>query len=444
MTAYASWPFWMFTQRSIEDTELWWRTCYHRSAINDLLTDTLHWTLISGGPGSGKSVAIRSLMREEANTTFFIPYPPENWPGAHKALISDEPTHFPQMMAAAAIALRNYLTQNESGAAKLDTFELEFLRWFFEHYLGKRSFESLTRKLPDNLKEVYQKVEPIDSFTDTNVTEPLIVQSQVDELVGLVQSLGFSRLVFIVDIDHPGTDEEKVGLANLFGWLELTHHPGFAVIASVPQDLLADKDVITRSRGRTRTLHLDWTEDACRAIANQHIQQAAADGKLTLSQCGSQTVLTAMAKVIVKEYGRHTPAGWVGLAETLLYLRQQGHRQPLTIKQLPDLQRAFFIRHLPLRVDIKAHGVWRGPHFIRVDDKPLDFLKLLHQRKGAPINSEDPELWTLAGSKGNIHSIASRTRKAIEPLPKQPVYLLNHRGQGGYWLETAELAMTGS
>ena len=42
----------------------------------------------------------------------------------------------------------------------------------------------------------------------------------------------------------------------------------------------------------------------------------------------------------------------------------------------------------------------------------------------------------LATSKGNVHSIASRTRRVIEPVAEFEVYLFNRKGyDGGYWLE---------
>ena len=90
---------------------------------------------------------------------------------------------------------------------------------------------------------------------------------------------------------------------------------------------------------------------------------------------------------------------------------------------------------MPLRIDLEAHGVWRGPRFIRLDDQPLNFLSLLYTRRRHPINWEDDELRTLAGSKGNVHSLASRTRKMIEPVEGETIYLINKRGEGGYWLE---------
>jgi hypothetical protein len=65
----------------------------------------------------------------------------------------------------------------------------------------------------------------------------------------------------------------------------------------------------------------------------------------------------------------------------------------------------------------------------------MALVQLLFVRRGHPINWEDEGLRRLAGSKDNVYSIARRARLVLEPVPKKPVYLVNKRGEGGYWLE---------
>ncbi len=109
----------------------------------------------------------------------------------------------------------------------------------------------------------------------------------------------------------------------------------------------------------------------------------------------------------------------------------------MQLDDIAPIKHSFYGRHMPLRLDIESHGVWRGPYFIPLDEKLLEFLNLLLRRRGKPINFwDDLDLNSLAGNANNVHSIASRTRKAIEPLSKPYyVYLQNKRGGGGYWLE---------
>jgi hypothetical protein len=185
-----------------------------------------------------------------------------------------------------------------------------------------------------------------------------------------------------------------------------------------------------------RALRLSWSPEQCRQIAERHIRQALSQ-PLPLRALATESLLGKVAEMIEEEFGETAvPAGWAALAETLLYLSQR-ERKPVPLREscFGEVVRAFFGRHMQLRIDEEAHGVWRGPRFIRLDEQPLNFLALLQQRRGHPINWDDPDLRFLAGSKGNVYSIASRTRKVIEPWPDEPIYLINKRGEGGYWIE---------
>lgn len=428
---YNSWPFRPFQQHFVEDAQTWWAHCYLPGAAGSLLLDSPHWVLIDGEPGSGKSVALHALQRQQAATTFFVPYPPNRWPGARDALLPDENSHLRQMMANVSLAVRDYLHQFPEKAAHLSDLQREFLRWLLEQHLGARAFHVLTQRLPSDLSETFRTVPRSENLYTSE--SPLDVQGQIDELVCLVQTFGFQRLVFTVDIGGQERSEHlKTGLPAMFGWLELMHHPRFIVVTAVPTTLLQQGNIEARARHRLRRISLHWEEAECRQIAEKHMQQALADETAHLSTYAVEEVLVEMGKVVVAEYGRSIPSGWVTLAETLLHLAQN---HPLQPEHIPLVKRTFYGRHMLLRLDTAAHGVWRGPRFIGLDDQPLEFVTLLLQRRGHPINWEDDQLRLLAGSKNNVHSIASRTRKAIEPLPQQPVYLLNKRGEGGYWLE---------
>ncbi len=430
---YEAWPFRPLHQRSMEENAKWWQTCYVPNVSLDLLLTAPHWTLLTGGPGSGKTVALQMLEQSQTqHETFIVPYPPSRWPGAANALHRDEESHFPQMMATAALALRDHLTQNPHKASHFSEFELEFLRWLFEYYLGARAYYRLVRYLPDSLQNTFLDVPQEVSFGEKSAA--MSVQAQIDELVCLVQILGFRRIVFMVDIHHPGTPQEKSGLADLFGWLELTQHPNFAVVAAVPQSIL--DDIVLRSRGRARVIHLKWTSAQCQTVAQKHIRQALKNEDVCLDQFADQNALAGIENLVISEYGQNVPAGWVALAEALLALvSEDKYPLPFTEKRMDRVKRTYFSRHVPLRVDVEAHGVWRGAQFFRLDDQPLNFLTLLYQRRDHPTNWDDEALRLLAGSKGNVHSIASRTRKVIEPFPRKPIYLINKRGEGGYWLE---------
>ncbi|GAB4275160.1 MAG: hypothetical protein Kow0080_24260 [Candidatus Promineifilaceae bacterium] len=433
MNDYLAWPFYTFEQRAIEDNEQWWQYCYVPAPAVELITTVPQWTLLVGGAGTGKSVTLQALQRAYADQIFFVNYPPTFWPGGLNTPHPQEASHFPQMLSAAALAIRDYLATNPEAGKKVTAFEIEFLQWLFTNYIGPRAFFRVSRYFSDELVQAVQAEKKEDLLSQT--TENLMVQSQIDELVCVVQAFGFSHLVFVADLAYPGTQAEKAGAADLFGWLELTHHPGFAVITAVPDALLGDGIVLSRARGRARVIRLQWTHESCRQVAERHIHLAT-EGAFCLADLVDDATLAFGNRVVEEAYDAACPQGWVEFAETVLYLKKtQSLKRPFTKKEADLLMRTFFARHVPLKIDAEAGAIWRGPKRIHLDEQPMALVQLLFVRRGHPINWEDEGLRRLAGSKDNVYSIARRARLAIEPVPQKPVYLVNKRGEGGYWLE---------
>jgi hypothetical protein len=434
---YAAWPFRSTQARSLEETTAWWSDCYVENTITPILVSQPHWRVITGKTGGGKSVTLAALERKEANNSFVVYYPPERWPGSRHAWIH-EGNHLAQIMTAATLAIRDYLTLHTEKVAELSTLQQEFLRWLMEKLGGARAFfrwvNALDQVLAGPLKEV-----PQENLYPT-YTDPLDVQGQIDELASLVRTLGFERVLVITDLNSRGSQIYLHDLQTLFEWLELTHHPGLALAAAIPLEMLEQGEIIHRARGRVSVVHLRWTLEQAHEIATRHIRRALNDSASSLPAFATPPLLDHLQQLIIEEYGHHAPAGWVALAETLLYFCQQQHgvsliSLPLSEAHFRAIKSTFFARHMPLLVAEESHGVWRGHRFIRLDEQPLRFVALLRRRDGRPVNSDDEELFSLAHSKANIHSIASRTRNAIEPLTDQPIYLINKRGAGGYWLE---------
>jgi hypothetical protein len=426
---YEMWPFRALGQRSIEETEQWWAHCYLPNVVEALLLDAPHWWIVAGGSGSGKSVALTAVTRREAGQSFVTPYPPHRWPGSAQAWLRDEPNHLAQMMASVSIEMRHFLGQRPEQLAKLTKLQREFVRWLLERAGGERTYRRWLHSLPPDVAEAYESVPQEDLFSSSD--DPLDVDGQIDELICLVQAFDLQRIVFTVDLNSQDAPHYQEQAADLFGWLNLMQHPGFVVVAAIPTPVLERGDILKRARGRVHVQQLKWSEAQCQEIANRHLRTAVDDPAITLGEFVDDAVLGKMTAVIQEEYGCSVPAGWVALAETVLYLSEQSGG----IDGVDAVVRQFYGRHFPLRLDLSAHGIWRGPNFMRLDDQPLSFLDLLCRRRGHPANWDDNDLRLLAGSKNNVHSIASRTRKTIEPVPTNPVYLLNKRGEGGYWLE---------
>jgi len=443
--SYAAWPFRPLHARSAEETALWWEHCYLRGDAELILQGEPHWRILAGGPGSGKSAALVDLERREAVTSFVIRYPLARWPKARQAWVR-EGNHLAQIMAEAGMALRDYLTQNPEKMALLSESQRTFFRWLLQKFGGPRAFHRWIDSLDAPLVEAFQNITYEDIYPTT--TDPLEVQGQIDDLASLVRKLGYRRALVTVDFDQielharsTGLTEAHTTLANLedlFEWLSLMHHPGLALVAALPIEVMQEARLVERVRGRVSVVYLRWNATKVREIALRHLRQAIDQPDAHLEDFMPGALWDEIEKQLVAEYGDYVPAAWVALAETVLYLTSR-LLDPLPLPLLPsqksDIEHMLFTRHMPLRLDFARHGAWRGPKFIKLTDQLLNFLSILREREGHPINSEDEKLIAVAQTKGNIYSIASRTRDCIEPFPNDPIYVHNKRGEGGYWLE---------
>ena len=434
---YLDWPF-RPDHRSDEQEAQWWRTCYLPTATDHQLAGAAHWFVLAGPPGSGKSVALAAWLARRAES-LLLQYPPELWPGSPKAWHPSDPTHLRQMLAVAGNYIAEVVQRDPALAEGLDRFQREFLRALLEQQGGARRYQRFVLGLPPPLRPVYQETKAeVDFFDDTNSL--IGVQGIIQELVLLANALGRQRIVFLVDPVEPLGHAHLVGLGNLLGWLDLTDNPDLAVVVALREALLHDSPLLARARSRISLIYTHWTEAECRRVAACHMQQALPDAAADqpLSAYLTEEVIEMAGRMLVAEYGDANPSGWVLLAETVLFAVYRADTPlaaPIAAADFGALRKLFFTRHIKLRLDPAGHRVWRGARSLAIDDQPLRLLTLLHQRQRR-VNWDDLELRELAGSPSNLYSIASRARKAIEPDPDDPVFLLNKRGiEGGYWLE---------
>lgn len=186
---YAEWPFRSREEVSVQEAEQWWSGCYVPPAAALLAAAHPYWTIITGGPGSGKSVALAAMSRQLATSTFLIPYPTTRWPGGAYAWLKQADNHLEQMMAAASFALRDQFQQNPAQAANLPDLQKEFVRWLLQKVGGERAYHRWLQALPSEVAAAYDPIEYDDLFPNPN--DPLDVQGQIDELVCLARTLGW-------------------------------------------------------------------------------------------------------------------------------------------------------------------------------------------------------------------------------------------------------------
>lgn len=432
--SYQTWPFRPFEARSAEENACWWAECHVAAPLQVVLSSEPHWRVISGGAGSGKTTALLALEQAEAQTSLAVPYPPDRWPSGPRAWVPHG-NHLAQIMAAVSVAAREALARRSAQAAELTTLQKGFVRWLIEKYGGARAFQRWAEGLEPALAGQFQATVYEDLYPTT--TLPLDVHGQIDELAGVVGRLGYRRVLVLSDLNADSARAYRADLMALFGWLDMMHHPGLSVAAALPDDADLLADLKRNARGRVSFTFLSWDSEQIQPIVTRHLGAALQRPVAPLTGVAADDLWKRLEQLLIAEYGRPVPAAWVGMLEVILerLSRQPEAPRPLSMKHFEEIGHLFFARFVPLRLEPGVQGVWRGPRFINLTERVFEFVEILHRHSGQPVSSSDRELIALAGSKGNIHSLAARARRALEPFPEAPVYLFNSRIDGGYWLE---------
>lgn len=441
---YHDWPFRPHGNRFREEEEAWWRACHVDGPIDQRLAESAGWTIITGGPGSGKSTALLARAAGISSDALRVDYPPARWPGSPDAWLPSDFRHLAQMITAAGWGFYELFEKEPHRAGSLGPLQRELFRALIERtgFSGRRQYDQLIELFDDETAAVYRNVDVPDGLRHLPGSRRDL-EIQAKDVVWLARSLGISQIVFSFDLefDRP-VDQDS--LAELYSGLDLMGSREFVVVAAMPEQLLAEQRLILGGRGRVDSVVCEWSEADCRRMAARHLCAALGrdpdDG--ALAEYAGRELLARVAKVIEAEYGRAAPAGWVGLAETLLHVTHRpgdALRPPLGIANETTLLSLYFARHFPLRLDRQAQGVWRGPRFISLKEQPYRFVELLAERRGVSANWDDYDMQTVAGSKTNVNTLAARARKEIEPLSgTAPVYLV--RESGGYRLTNLDLS----
>lgn len=431
--AITDWPFLPAERRTPEQNARWWSECHVPSPAMVTLRGVDYSVIARGGPGSGKSVALQALEKFDTEKFFMFRYPVAHWPGEPHAWVSGF-HHLGQIMACASMEFKNFLTQRPDLLNKLTDIDVEFLRWLIEKYNGARAFRAWANALghQEMMESADQPYEDLYK-TDTVLSD---VQNQIGELVTLCRHLGFEGAIVLIDINEYDIDREKIleKIKDLFGWLTPLQFEGFAIKAALPDKVVRQTELVDRSRGRITFTALRWTVEECRKLSTRHIQAATESQLKALTDIASFELLTKLEKKIRPLYRTPSPRVWLWLTKTLLDEYGKCDKQ-LTTEQFEVIVHTYFATYIPLKLDEEQRGVWRGDEeFITLEEQQYRFMELLWRYGGNRGDAAyNALLDNVAGSKGNLNTIASRLRKKIEPVGKPHVYIHNSRGQ--YWLE---------
>jgi hypothetical protein len=435
----AQWPFLPAEQRTPEQEERWWTECYLPSPADVTLRGVTRSVIVAGQSGSGKSIALQALEKQEAERWLIFRYPTERWPGEAYAWAGGR-QHLGQMMACAAVTIKEFLTRQPDRVGALSETKLEFLRWLIEKYSTARAFRRWADDLnqPALLKLAAQPFEDIYP-SDTVLSD---VQGQIEELVMLSRRFGLAGVMALVDVHEGEISGEAMleKMANLFGWLTPLQFEGFAIKAALPESAVEKARLVERSRGRISFVSLRWSIEACREISQRHLQAATDNELQTLFELVSEELLTTLESQIIAAHGSPQPQAWLRLTFTLLKAHLE-YGEPLSLAHHKGVIHTYFANYVPLKFDRLRRGVWRGVEFIPLDEQPFSFIEVLWQYRGGQYANE-ALLHKVASTQANLNTLANRLRKKIEPAPDAPVYLLNTRSQG-YMLENVIEASPG-
>jgi hypothetical protein len=432
IVSYQTWPF-RPEHWSIEESKQWWALGHLSGAIDTKMDDIVHWTILRGGRGSGKSVALEAWRRQQIGRALVVDYPPERWPGGAQILLGGDDRHLMQILAGARLVLSKQLAAHADQARKLNIIHREFLRWLMEKTGDPRAYRRLIQHFPADLEAEYQAVPLVQEF-DEATSDAQQLSAITSDLAALVEGLGLERVVVCVDVGHDITPSQAQQLSGLFTWLTLMEQASIIVVAAVPQELAEQGTLADSLRSRVSRLDMNWNEDHCREIAARYLRLALPDAPadIGLDALAAPDLLRALTGALEAEYGKPTPAVWVNLVETLLRLGTQ-FKDPLSLpvglESAERILSAYYAEHMKLRLDEVARGVWRGPRFIKLTDDPFKFLRVLRQA-GDAVYLDNEELGQLVGSKGYLYTLVKRVREEIEPVPERHVYVINEPNRG--------------
>ena len=421
---FARWPFAPPSARLPEEEERWWETCYVPPPALEVVESHSQWCVLWGGFQQGKSALLRALKRRQETYALVLEDDSFSAPG----LEHPSGNILYRILYRASWALRERL-RNEPGLfASLSKTQLEFLRWAVEKFHGRRAFLRWLDGLPAENAQTLETI-PYEDLYPTQ-TETIHVEGQLEELVNVCHRLGYQQVILHVDTTPFLSAGQQDEIRATLGWLKPMEHYGIKVILALPP-LFSKEEIVYLGRGRLRLVEVEAAPNLTSEIIARHLRAATAGQFENLRQLCSPDLLARLEKMVAEEFDRSSPPGaWLKVCEIALEMVNRTGQVPLSSEMFPALRHTYALRHQPLRLGAKEQfpGVWRGYQWLSLDRALYDFLTLLMQQKGRRVDSE------MMPSKGNLHTLASRLRKVIEPDPADKVYLKNRRDEG-YWLE---------
>jgi hypothetical protein len=303
------------------------------------------------------------------------------------------------------------------------------LAWFIQRYSPSTWDESSRSVLPQAVQD--------DFLAHASLPR------RISELVKALAAIGLSGIwVFTASDDFGYWDAIQPGLAALLSSLNLLDHPRLVyklILSTAQKSSLWDSSGIERRRLDLAPVR--WREAELRNIVERHLVVATV-GRITRlgDLCKDKSLASWLART-----GGDTPRGWLEeIRPIVAHYFAQG--RPLTAKEWKEIRRQ---RPPRLSIDFESGRVMVGRREVEtIGPGELALLQYLHQNRGRvcsraelfhkaylpavnPTAVKKPPSTELTKEfEGTLDTALWRLRGAIEPDPKDPLYVVTRRGQG--------------
>jgi len=404
--------------------------------------------LVLGGEGSGKTALFQALRAcvepalnpGEAPDRLVVHWRPRSLPPERVGKAAAE-GQLQNVLASCAEAVTTYLGGWPQGFQAAPSDTQATLAWFVCHYLGPEADRRLAAYARHTVTTGASLLCSLPSMVDPddwlNWAEPNEV---IAELIKALRAVGPQAVYILVNPDDLGdTRYLSKDLEAFLSSLALFENPYFVYKIILPEHLTqALKEPMAIDRRRIELRLLKWSPEDLTEIVVARIRLAtgrAVDGLGDV--CKDDTLVRWLIRT-----GGDSPRGWLQSAAPLMvcYLRR---RRALTVEEWHD------IRQDPppaLRFDAEHGTITIGWRRVELTDVPLVLFTHLYENRDRGCSRESLyiEAYLPATEPGKslkkakytpkcdhlLDSAMSRLRKAIEPDPDAPLYILTVRGFG--------------
>jgi hypothetical protein len=403
-------------------------------------------TILYGEAGSGKTAMRIALTKQAGEKAFTALWTPEQVLEESAAGTALARQGVKQAMRACmeALILEGKLPQR---LGEPSAHIVSALQWFLRNYLpfdAEFYLHSQTDRLPQDELQWYKNLLNHRSPPITNDQTGL--KDQIQLFLLILRAAKYERLWLMVDGLERWTTRQTGGqveslLEAALSTLVLFDLSGVAFKFFVPASL---KSALHKTGGverhRASEADLTWSAEELQVLLEKRLAYALSLKKASLaSLCDGSEFLNWL-----KEYGGSSPRAWLQFTAPLLSEYQQSGKRMTAVQT-----REFLRRHpAPLRLQRERREVWLGEKCIPFGSAPeFRILEYLAARPGKIGSLEElyyyaykeletvpdkgePE-WTAKDTwRAVMDTLLWRVRQKIEPMPKNPIYLVTHHGKG--------------